>query len=105
MARTDTQNRAGLIRKPSTQSPTLIPNGVLHHPRLQLGSRILYGVLYGYVYGTGQPVPNHTTLSHHLGVSPRTIRTLLADLQRCGLLRVTRVGARQPNRYGLKFIA
>ena len=77
----------------------------MQNPELKLGSRLLYGVLYGYVYGAGQPVPNHATLSRDLGISPRTIRTLIADLERAGLLRVTRVGARKPNLYQLKFIA
>ena len=84
---------------------TQVPRIVVQNSELLLGSRLLYGVLYGYVYGAGQPVPNHATLSRDLGISPRTIRTLIADLERCGLLRVTRVGARKPNLYQLKFIA
>ena len=106
MARPDTHGAALLIRSSQKNSSAAhIPKIILQNPELLLGSRLLYGVLYGYVYGTGRPIPNHATLSRDLGVSPRTIRTLIADLQRCGLLRVTRVGARKPNRYELKFIA
>ena len=105
MARTDTHSAVVIRKSTKVNSGTFIPQGVLHHPQLQLGSRLLYGVLYGYIYGTGQPVPNHLNLSRELRVSPRTVRTLLADLKRYDLLRVTRVGARKPNRYELKFVA
>ena len=106
MATTDTQVARIVRRHASRSAPaTQVPRIVVQNPELLLGSRLLYGVLYGYVYGTGQPVPNHLTLSRDLGVSPRTIRTLIADLERSGLLRVTRVGARKPNIYQLKFIA
>ena len=106
MAIADTQV-VRIVRRPASRSTpaTQVPRIVVQNPELLLGSRLLYGVLYGYVYGTGQPVPNHLTLSRDLGVSPRTIRTLIADLERSGLLRVTRVGARKPNIYQLKFIA
>ena len=106
MATTDTHNATLSRPRLSRLAPaTQVPRIVVQNPELLLGSRLLYGVLYGYVYGTGQPVPNHLTLSRDLGVSQRTIRTLIADLERSGLLRVTRVGARKPNSYQLKFIA
>ena len=106
MATTGTQVARIVQRHASRSTPaTRVPRIIVQNSELLLGSRLLYGVLYGYVYGTGQPVPNHLTLSRDLGVSPRTIRTLIADLERSGLLRVTRVGARKPNTYQLKFIA
>ena len=84
---------------------TRVPRVDAQNQDLLLGARLLYGVLYGYVYGSGMAVPNHSVLSRDLGVSPRTVRTLIADLEQAGLLRVKRVGARKPNTYQLKFMA
>ena len=71
-----------------------VPMAILHIPERELNStaKLLYGRLALFARKTGRCNPSHETLGREIGVSPRQVRNLLAELQQCGLVAWTRTG-------------
>lgn len=72
---------------------------VLLDRRITPGGRVLYHLLHHHLIEQGRTSPTHRELGRLLGTSPRTIRTLIAELKRRGLLRVVQQGRNLSNRY------
>jgi hypothetical protein len=71
-----------------------VPMSLLRIPERALNSsaKLLYGRLALFARKSGRCNPSHKTLGRETGVSPRHVRNLLAELQRCGLVTWKRTG-------------
>ncbi len=75
---------------------------VLLDKRITPAARVLYYLLQDHLIERGRPNPTHYEIARLLGTSQRTVRTLVAELKRRGLLRVVQQGRNLPNRYDIQ---
>jgi predicted ArsR family transcriptional regulator len=64
--------------------------------------KVLYQVLCSYAGEGARAWPGQETLAEACGVSPRTIRTVLHELEDAGLVEVTQQGLNRPNLYHVR---
>lgn len=84
---------------------TMLPNVVLLNSRLAVGSRLLYATLAHYARQSDKAWPGQERIAVHMGVSERSIRTYLRELEEHELVKTlsrrTAAGARVSNLYRL----
>lgn len=80
---------------------TQIPNAVLRDPNLSVAARFTYGLLASFAWEDESCYPGQKRLAADTGVSERSLRTYIEELEAKGLVTVTRRGLRQTNRYTL----
>lgn len=66
---------------------TMLPNAVLLNGHLSLGARLFYAVLVHYARQTEECWPSQPRVAVNLGVSERSLRTYLRELEDCRLVR------------------
>ena len=93
------------LRNPDYLHNTLVPNEILGDGRLSPGARLLYGLLYRYLYLHNAAVPCQNELGQQLGVSSRSIRTFITELKHHNFLKISRIGGGAANHYHLKFVS
>ena len=83
------------------QGFTQIPNTVLRHKKLSPGAKLTYVGLLSYAWTNESCFPGQARLGEDLGLSERSIRNHLSELQAHGLLKITRRGQGLTNVYTL----
>ena len=83
------------------QGFTQIPNSILRMKDVSAGAKLTYVALLSYAWQKGSCFPGQETLAEDMGVSKRSVITYLQELQKAGLLRVTRRGLGRTNVYVL----
>lgn len=84
----------------SAEGFTIIPNFVLRHPTLSPTAKIVFSVISSYAYGSkNNAFPGQKQLAKDIGLTERTIRTAIQELQRAKLLLVIRRGLGKTNVY------
>ena len=80
---------------------TIIPNIVFKRPDLSAYGKLIYMALLSYAWQQDSCFPGQERLATELGLSVRTVRRAIRELQDCGLLRVTQRGQGKTNVYTL----
>lgn len=80
---------------------TQIPNGVLRDPRISTGAKVCYGVLLSYAWQKDRCFPGQDRLAFDIGVSVRSVRTYLRELEQLGIVLVEQRGLTRTNVYRL----
>jgi hypothetical protein len=78
---------------------TQIPNLVLRRSDLQPGAKLTYMVLLSYAWQKDHAYPGQDRLAADMGVTERSIRTYLKELQESGLITIRRRGLGMTNVY------
>ena len=92
----------GHIVAPAALAPrgfVQLPRAVLFHPNLSDGAKVLFGALLSYAWQDGSCFPGQARLADDLGVTERTIRNRLRELEAAGVLRVKQRGQGRTNVY------
>jgi hypothetical protein len=86
----------------SKQGFTQVPNYVLTDTRLSFGARLTYAILLSYAWNKGSCFPGQKRVAEDLGVSDRTVRTYLHELEELGLISWKQQGPSKPNLYTIR---
>jgi hypothetical protein len=84
---------------------TQIPNLVLRRSDLQPGAKLTYMVLLSYAWQQDHAYPGQDRLAVDMGVTERSVRTYLKELQESGLITIRRRGLGLTNVYILHRLA
>lgn len=78
---------------------TMIPNGILRRPDITPGAKLTYMVLLSYAWQDDQTFPGQERMARDMGVSDRSVRTYLGQLEESGLISITQRGLNKTNLY------
>ncbi len=78
---------------------SLVPNWLLCRTEISQGAKLCYGRLAQYAGKDGECFPKQRTLARELGVSTRTAREYIRELEKFHLLESERPGLGMANRY------
>ena len=80
---------------------TQVPNHVLVSDRLSPGSKLAYAMLLKYAWQNDQCFPGQERLAKDMGVTDRSVRTYLQELERQKFIAIKQRGLGKPNLYEL----
>ncbi len=83
------------------QGFTQIPNATLRRPDISPGAKLTYMVLLSYGWQEGSCFPGQERMAEDMGVTSRSVRTYLQQLQEAGLVIIKQRGLNQTNVYTL----
>lgn len=78
---------------------TQIPNDDLLNRDLSVNARFMYALLLCYARQNNECFPGQERLAEDAGVSVRTVRRWLMELEEAGYIRIIQQGLKKPNRY------
>lgn len=85
----------------STSGFTQVPNAILRAPKISPGAKLTYATLLSYAWHNDYCFPGQERLAEDMGVSDRSVRTYLKELEEAHLLTVQQRGQGKPNLYQL----
>ena len=85
----------------STSGFTQVPNAVLKSAALSPGAKLAYAMILSYAWHEASCFPGQTRLAADIGVSDRSVRTYLKELETKGLLSIKQRGQGKTNLYTL----
>ena len=80
---------------------TQVPNVILRDKTVSNAAKIAYAILLQYARQDDSCFPGQTTMAEFWGVSIRTVRRAITDLEEAGFLTVIQQGLGRPNIYQL----
>lgn len=80
---------------------TMIPNHVLVSDKVSPGAKLAYAMLLKYAWEKDFCYPGQETLAKEMGVSDRSVRTYLQELQAEKFINIKQQGQGRPNLYVL----
>lgn len=80
---------------------TQVPNHVLKSDRISPGAKLAYAMLLSYAWQNDYCFPGQERLAKDMGVSDRSVRTYLQELEKKAFLKIKRQGLGKPNVYEL----
>lgn len=80
---------------------TQVPNAILRSPDLTPAAKMTYAMLLSYAWQNDYCFPGQERLANNIGVSDRSVRTYLKELEEKGLLTIRQQGQGKPNLYTL----
>lgn len=84
---------------------TQVPNFLLSSKRLSASAKLAYAMLLSYAWHADFCFPGQERLAADLGVTDRSIRSHIKELEEAGLLRIVRRGLGRTNVYELNLLA
>lgn len=78
---------------------TIIPNAIIGRRDISAGAKLAYVLLLSYAWQKGSCFPGQLRMSEDMGVTDRTIRTYLRELETVGLVITRQRGLNQTNVY------
>lgn len=75
-----------------------VPMLVLRDPDLSTGAKVAYGALLWYAWRGGD-YPGQAAMAEQFGMSERSVRSYLSELEKCQYVDVQRPGLGKPNNY------
>src|ERR1044071_7477941 len=84
---------------------TQVPNHVLISPRLSPGAKLTYAMLLKYAWQNDYCFPGQGRLANDMGVTDRSVRTYLQELEREQFVTIKQRGLGKPNLYELNLSA
>jgi Helix-turn-helix domain len=80
---------------------TQVPNALLRHQTISPGAKLAYTMLLSYAWQNDFCFPGQETLATDMGVSSRSVRTYLKELEAKKLLTIQQQGQGRVNIYHL----
>lgn len=80
---------------------TKVPNALLRSSKLSPAAKLTYAMLLSYAWQNDFCFPGQERLAADIGVSDRSVRTYLKELEAKGLLKIKQQGLQKPNLYYL----
>ena len=80
---------------------TQVPNFLLNDPRLSSSAKLVYVMMLKYAWHHDYCFPGQKTLAEDIGKSERHTHTAVKELEKNGLISITRRGLGKPNIYTL----
>lgn len=80
---------------------TQVPNHVLRSGDITPGGKLAYAMLLSYAWQNDFCFPGQERLAKDMGVTDRSVRTYLQELETKGFLTIKRQGLGKPNLYEL----
>lgn len=80
---------------------TQVPNAILRSSSLTPAAKMTYAMLLSYAWQNDYCFPGQERLAKDIGVSDRSVRTYLKELEEKGLLTIKQQGQGRPNLYTL----
>ncbi len=84
---------------------TQVPNHVLVSSKLSPGAKLTYAMLLKYAWQNDYCFPGQTRLAKDMGVTDRSVRTYLQELERERFVGIKQRGLGRPNLYELNLSA
>jgi hypothetical protein len=84
---------------------TQVPNHVLISVRLSPGAKLTYAMLLKYAWQNDYCFPGQARLAKDMGVTDRSVRTYLQELERESFVAIRQRGLGKPNLYELNLFA
>src|SRR5205807_2612190 len=84
---------------------TQVPNHVLVSSQLSPGAKLAYAMLLKYAWQNDRCFPGQERLAKDMGVTDRSVRTYLQELQARGFILIKQRGLGKPNLYELNLSA
>jgi DNA-binding transcriptional ArsR family regulator len=85
----------------SAQGFTQVPNHMLRSAKISPGAKLAYTMLLSYAWQNDYCFPGQERLGRDIGVTDRSVRTYLQELEAKGFLKIRRQGQGRPNLYEL----
>lgn len=85
----------------SAQGFTQVPNHILRSGNITPGGKLAYAMLLSYAWQNDFCFPGQERLAKDMGVTDRSVRTYLQELETKGFLKIKRQGQGKPNMYEL----
>jgi biotin operon repressor len=82
---------------------TQVPNFILKMADLSLGARMTYSMFLHYAWNSGNCFPGQDTLAEDMGMSRTRVNEFIKELERAGLIEITRRGQGKTNLYKVNF--
>jgi len=82
-----------------------VPNHVLVSDRLSPGSKLEYAMLLKYAWQNDRCFPGQERLANDMGVTDRSVRTYLQELEKQKFITIKQRGLGKPNLYELSLSA
>ena len=83
---------------------TQIPNFILNDPKLSLGAKVTYAKFLQYAWHNDHCFPGQERLAGEIGMSRTRVNEFTKELERLGLIKITRRGQGKTNLYEIKFV-
>jgi len=78
---------------------TGVPNFILENKQISVGAKLTYAMLLKYARELNECFPGQERLAKDIGVTDRSVRTWLNELEKAGLILVKQRGQGKPNLY------
>jgi biotin operon repressor len=89
----------------STKGFTQVPNHILDNGKLSPGAKLTYAMLLKYAWQNDYCFPGQERLAKDMGVSDRSVRTYLQELEKADFVAIKQRGLGKPNLYELNLTA
>ena len=81
---------------------TMVPNHVLVSDKVSLGAKLAYAMLLKFAWQDDFCYPGQARLAKDMGVTDRSVRTYLQELEAQNFIEIKQQGQGNPNLYVLK---
>ena len=85
----------------SARGFTQVPNHILDNGKLSPGAKLTYAMLLKYAWQNDYCCPGQETLARDMGVTDRSVRTYLQELEKAGFVSIKQRGLGKVNLYEL----
>ena len=83
---------------------TQVPNFILEDSALSLGAKVTYSLFLHFAWHKDSVFPGQDRLAQHMGMSTSRANEYVKELERAGLIEITRRGQGKTNLYKLHFV-
>src|SRR5438105_2695871 len=83
---------------------TQVPNFILENSALSLGAKVTYSLFLHFAWNKDSVFPGQDRLAQHMGMSTSRANEYVKELERAGLIEITRRGQGKTNLYKLHFV-
>jgi hypothetical protein len=83
---------------------TQVPNFILKMPELSVGAKIVYAMFLHYAWNNESCFPGQDRLADDIGMSRSRTTEFVSELEKAGLVGISRRGQGRTNFYNIKFV-
>ena len=83
---------------------TQLPNFILRNPDISIGAKTVYSLFISYAWHNDFCFPGQQRLADDLGMSIGSINGFIKELEKAGLIEITRRGQGKTNYYKINFV-
>lgn len=83
---------------------TQLPNFILRSPDLSIGAKTVYALFLSYAWHNDLCFPGQERLASDIGMSIGSVNSFIKELERSGLVEITRRGQGKVNLYTVNYV-